>query len=1019
MRNFICWKPQEVYRVVNTDADTVASSVFWAVDSDTPVALGEGETGDRRQVATDILIERFLDPDRKWARMAVLGPSGAGKSHLIRRLHNRLRRRDGLKVVLVQRMQTNLRAILELLIAEAPVEAQARYREDLEQAGHVLTTPHAQKNALLDGLAQAIEEDLPDAESGLDPEEEAFLLEFLPHLFRDPHLREAKWLRDGEVVPELVDRQFSDRGGKRIDEELLFDAASLPSDGISLQDCAAPARDAINYYLYDSGRTTPSVLAVINRNLPRAIQRMLNFSGEKLVDLLSDIRRGLARENKELVLLFEEFARLQGYDRAMLEALLDEGDPDGPAENRPCRLRWALACTTGRFESLEATVRRRIDFIVDMDVPTVDQDLPGFTGRYLNAVRWGEAALATAQQDGAGVPNFCEDCPFKSPCHAAFGQSSDGFGLYPLTAGALSVMSARKGLDKEGRSNPRLLQRYVLHPLLADEGRLLAEDAFPSRSLLDRMGGPQMSATDRQRLRDRAGPRFERYLALFELWSEGRFTNPPPGVATAFGLDDLTGLDSASTPVPSSHAAEPEDGQTATERAGVAAEPGAGTRPIASREQQQISAWVDGGPLDQSLSNNLRNWLFDAVDNAIDWDDAKLTPAIFASATSVGGLRPFTRTSISFANQGTSGATIGGKAAVQLSLPLRQDEKGFADTAAALERLVQFQRTKNWDQSGGLEGLAAVSELVRACADDVVLQIRNLRDAGDGWDPVEGAIELLLCGAALGAVLPSAPTDEDLVTALFAPIPQDSANFEAPLRSIYELLRDRRAELIRLVRAHASASKGGRQGRFVDPRVLEPASRRFRRGKWMLTRDPQPRSTPYRDIESWYAKVKQDLPLALAAEQARRQEWLAELEHNLGDVSVRKAAILKAVGDALDATAQAGLPVSRRALDDALAAFAPLQYDAAVQAARTIAAASPPQSELAAFGRGARAGAVTASRALVGAWSAFLASAEAEAAARRAEQGSSLLEDELLGLDTVLGELLGELSQIEAIHEPA
>nr|WP_313039628.1 protein DpdH [Brevundimonas diminuta] len=1008
MKDVICWKPDEVYSIINVDADTVAPAVFWAVDSETPLMFAEGERGERTEQSTAYLLERFLDPNRDWSRMAVLGPSGAGKSHLVRRLHNEMRDRPGLRVVLVQRMQTNLRAILELLIAEAPEEARERYLQELAQAGHVLTSAAVQKNALLDSLAQAIQEDEVRADSGLDPDEESFLLEYIPHLFRDPYLRNAKWLRDGEVVPELVDRQFSERGGKRIEDELLFIPANLPLEGISLADCAVPARDAISYYLYNAEEYQPRVLSVINRNLPRAIQKMLNFSGEKLVELMSDIRRSLAKEGMELVLLFEEFARLQGYDRAMLEALLDEPNPDTPEADRPCKLRWALACTRGRFDGLEDTVRRRIDFVVDMDTVTVTQDLPTFSGKYLNALRWGRTELEAARTSGQSLANFCVECPHRRTCHAAFGASNEGIGLYPFTKDALATMARRKALDADGRLIPRLFQQYVLHPVLADDGRDIAENAFPSKALLDKMGGAQMPATDRQRLQQKAGARSDRYLALFELWSDGRLANAPAGVSDAFGLEDLNGFDTVTERLNESKA--PVSQPLTLPTAPVTAQ---------SRDVKQIAAWVEGGALDQSLAQDLRQLLYDWIDSAIDWDGEMLASGLFSNATSTGGLRPFTRTSIAFANQTTSGTVVGGKAAVQLTLPLHPDEKGFADTAAALERLMAFKRTKDWAAIGGLTALASVTELVQACADEVLRQIRALREAADGWDPVSGAVELLLTGAALGGVLPSAPNDADLATALFANIP-DNTGLEPPLRELYELLRKKRPDLIKIVRSHASGSKGGRLGRFVAPQVFMPAARRYRRGKWMLGQTPQLRAVPYRDVDSWYQTIQTGLRPALTAEQKRRQEWLAELAEAFGGEGVRKTEMLAAVTTALDATAQAGLPVSRVSLETAKEAFASTQFDAAVAAARTVVAANPPESELIAFGRGGRgAAAIGGSRALIQAWGVFLTSAEAEAAARREQQGGSELSEELDQLASVVDDVLDDLKCLEAANEPA
>jgi hypothetical protein len=1001
MRKVVCWRPDEVYGVINIDADAVPASVFWAIDTDAPVRLAEGEQGTRAEVSTDTLIARFLDPARLHVQMAILGPSGAGKSHLIRRLQRRMEGRPGVELLVVQRLQTNLRAILELLIQRLPAEAQARYREDLADAGHTLTRPDVQKGALLDGLAQAIQEDVVRPDSGLDGDLEAELLAQLPNLFRDPYLREHKFLNDGEVVPELVDRLFSSREGKRVDERLLFGTDNLPFDA-ALASASAPARNAIDLYLYDQDTTVPPVLSVINRNLDRAIARTLNFSGERLAELMRAIREQLFREDRELVLLFEEFARLQGYDGAMLEALLEAGRSAGPQPT--CNVRWAIACTSGRFNELPTTVRMRMDLIVDMEDAPPQLDLPEFAGKYLNAARLGRIALDDANAAGAeSVPNACDLCQWRIECHPTFGHSADGHGLYPFTTSALATMAARKGQDPEkGRLNPRLFQRHVLQTVLADEGRNIADDAFPSRSLLDRLGGSEISAVDGQRLRELTGVRYERYLALTQLWANGRLANPPTGVPEAFGLEPLTGLTPLPPPSPRKKKDEPD-------------QPKPNLPPSPSKEQRQLAAWVEGGQLDQNVAQTIRVSLYDLIERAIDWDQERLLPGTFTNKT--GASHPFSRRSIAFANQGTGGGFTGA-VSVQFTLPLQKNDLGFAATAAALERMLMFERTQDWAQAGGLEALAVVSELVAECSAEVLRQIRTLRADGGAWDPLGGAVELLLVGAALGGALPAEPTDAQLIAAVFAPVQEESTGFSPKLKGVYDLLKRHRPALKQLVQAHASGSKGGRPGRFVDPLVFKDAARRLRRSKWVLTGQPTVLKTPYRELGDWYRRIADELDPALREEQERRGAWLDEVRSAFGAEENRQS-ILTDLKVAMDGVAVAGLPVRRKTLEAARDAFAGIQFAEAVRAATALRGADPPETELIAFGRGGKAGAVDATRALIKAWNDFLDAAEAEAAVREAEEGVIVLDNERQRLDQALKLLEAELAGLEDAHVAA
>ena len=97
---------------------------------------------------------------------------------------------------------------------------------------------------------------------------------------------------------------------------------------------------------------------ILNRNLNRAIVQVLNFSGDRLIRLLQEVRRELSLRGKELVLLVEDLARLQGLDLSLLEALVEVGNED----NGLCRLRWAAAVTSGYYTRLPNTVQTRMNY---------------------------------------------------------------------------------------------------------------------------------------------------------------------------------------------------------------------------------------------------------------------------------------------------------------------------------------------------------------------------------------------------------------------------------------------------------------------------------------------------------------------------------------------------------------------------------------------------------------------------------------------------------------------------------
>jgi hypothetical protein len=109
------------------------------------------------------------------------------------------------------------------------------------------------------------------------------------------------------------------------------------------------ARDAIDLIELDAAVHLPLATRIINRNLDRAVARTLSFSGDRVEELMTRLRTYLKSQGQELVLLVEEFARLQGIDRALLQAITSQGD------ERQCKMRTAIAVTTGFFQSVAET----------------------------------------------------------------------------------------------------------------------------------------------------------------------------------------------------------------------------------------------------------------------------------------------------------------------------------------------------------------------------------------------------------------------------------------------------------------------------------------------------------------------------------------------------------------------------------------------------------------------------------------------------------------------------------------
>ena len=181
------------------------------------------------------------------------------------------------------------------------------------------------------------------------------------------------------------------------EERREFSIADLPLSGVQTAEMSADARNACDF-LRSSPEGQEMSVDIINRNLNRAIVQVLNFSGDRLIRLLQEVRRHLSDQGKELVLLVEDLARLQGLDLSLLEALVEVGNED----NGLCCLRWAAAVTSGYYTRLPNTVQTRMNYAFRMDYPTEGENgsigtdgIVAFAAKYLNASRADRADLVT------------------------------------------------------------------------------------------------------------------------------------------------------------------------------------------------------------------------------------------------------------------------------------------------------------------------------------------------------------------------------------------------------------------------------------------------------------------------------------------------------------------------------------------------------------------------------------------------------------------------------------------------
>lgn len=939
---------------MNPNAEAIPDEIFCAVHKEFDLRItteDKLDLGRMQRMSPKDFLKEFLKlhpSNEAHVQVAVLGESGSGKSHFIQWMRLNIPETGNRCVLTIPKARTSLKSIIQSIIDQLPPDRRHVYQDQLDRTAQNITTHEGQRNYLLSQVAHAIGEDKPKNPAN---EWETELVRELPNLFLDPHMRNNHFLSPGSIIDELANHIFAEPGGYRPAERRKeFTSDDLPPlGGNFFVNAAIQTRNLLDLLMCEPSTTIPLALDIINRNLNTAITLTLSLTGDSLIELMNDIRRFLRSQNKELILLIEDFARLQGVDRALLQALTIPASLGG---EQLCELRWAMAVTTGYYTQTADTVQTRMNFIVSMDLPGGEgeamfvgrQGLAEFATGYLNAARIGREKLAEwhrARLHGGlspeDVPNPCTGCVHRDACHSAFGEVR-GIGLYPLTSASLWNMARRADEDIDNKFNPRRFIKSVLIRTLDTYGSYLESGHFPPRQLLNDFGDIRSITNIKAQELQRLDPaRYDRRITLLELWDgSGEVVNLKEGIHEAFDLPILDRLPSGTgdaiitpSPVP---------------------EPDAGLR----GKLDAIQNWSRGGDMPQGLAADLRELLYPVIESHIDWDAEGLEKSTFAARTA--GTKPFRQRSINFVKQ----QALPTPSRVQLELPMDpNDENEFNRTAIALQGLIQFSRHKHWGFEGGQTALVNLLECLDRWSSEVVRQIRTLRPVAEKWDPVTAAMELLALGGVLsGKVSPSQLTIQELFNLCFQVWPDSNEGqlHSAELKAIYRKVLKNRQQLAAIVRAWCSGTKGGQAGAFLDPHMLLATVAGLHR-TWTLEQLPPEENIGLPDhqaVANLYRDLSSGLLEAVRAERAERLEWLTAVEAHIA-ANENRSAIVGTLRNLLESATQAGLPIRNPVganLSRSLDAFQAVQFDHAVQAFKGLRDVEKPAALLPQFARG-------------------------------------------------------------------
>ena len=619
-KEYVCWRPDVVTATIKTEAISPSDAVFRATHAPLRIRRSvravASRSGKGAYLTEEQLLRDFLDtPVKEGVLVApVLGESGSGKSHLIRWVHSHIDP-SVYHVIYLPKVQTSLRDVVTILLANQQGPQFDRIRSQVDRLGETVDQvglEHRILNELAEALRQAVHD---DAYTKALVGDNGFFV-----LLHDPVFREYM-LRPGAFIERRADHAMHGRGDD--DVPLEFTVADLPLDidnveKLNLGDATRVAQNVFRRLASNEAMQRAAV-RLLNENLDVAVTRAAYLGVGDVKRAFLDLREALL--GREIILLVEDFALIQGVQRDLLDAIVEAGVVKGV--QKYAIVRTLMAVTSGYYLQLDPTFRTRAEasspvYKLDMrmtgDGAVTLQETVDFVARYLNVARLGEDQI---EQNGV-VANACDKCPFRDPCLAVFGSSRDGYGLYPYNRDALAAaVQASATEDNPTSFSPRGVLAKAVRQVLISQADEIRDGHFPGSSFSEilpmRPSMKDLEIRDRRELESQfSGDDLTRYRNLLVFWCGARgLENPGPGVLTAFDMAPL--LEGRVRP-------HPTPGSTPTGASAATAVPTPSAVPASLvKAHDSIAAWLKGAPMPQDTARTIRNTILAAIEERCDW----------------------------------------------------------------------------------------------------------------------------------------------------------------------------------------------------------------------------------------------------------------------------------------------------------------------------------------------------------------------------------------------------------------
>lgn len=646
---------EEINRCIKAEAENSSDEVLLAVHQQFPLAyLKVGSDGkvmpDSRTPSTeDELISYFIGSAPSGSHvLPITGASGVGKSHLIRILDARLRRLADADRFLIIRIpkSASLRRVVELILEAEPLQepkydpVKAEFTKALADVPlhEAVIRFQAELTIALNEYALSLRQSLEQDMANTSLRERFAHAMDLPKLMADAdtasHFKQT-------VFPRIIQRSVSgvaseDGEMKEIDPtSSQFSEEDLDLSGIDLRQANKQVVRYCDLNLNAQGGRGKSVaVSVLNEVVDKATRQLyqLNQSlgGMTLAEVILEIRRLLLLDNRELVILVEDFAALVGIQDTLAKVLIQEGETSKGKEF--ATIRSVIAVTDGYLAGRETLATRAgrewvVESRLESDAETLKRT-KALVASYLNAARHGENGLKehyrliSLEADSSKIfcspPAYIDENEEDAKVLNAFGFVGD-VPIFPFTEAAIEIL-ARVNL-KSGDTlvfTPRSVIKNIIREILLQGRDAFVNQQFPPPSInLKRASADVAQWLASLHVSDEQRKRYERLVTIWgnDPKTRSEIGSIPNEVFEVFNLPQ-PGIDY----IPPVSAPKPiRSGESPT---GIMdSEVVYGLEQKVSEYHVALENWVQNGTrLEQTIANKIRKALEILVNQRIDWN---------------------------------------------------------------------------------------------------------------------------------------------------------------------------------------------------------------------------------------------------------------------------------------------------------------------------------------------------------------------------------------------------------------